>query len=159
MWHGNFVGTWNAASCPTGLPVPAAHLVDHAFPPLQVRQCVLSVPKRLGCYLEREPKAVSAVLHIFLRVIEAHLLRVSDATSPRARLSAVIFVHRLKASLNRHVHYRLLGIHARADRVDQDDDDDGERDQLAQHDRERTKESGVVFLPTRQAFPKLELIV
>jgi hypothetical protein len=38
-----------------------------------------------GCswYLERELKAVSAVLHIFLRVIEAHLLGVSDATSAR----------------------------------------------------------------------------
>ena len=35
----------------------AAHLVDHVFPPLPVRQWVLSVPKRLRCYLEREPAA------------------------------------------------------------------------------------------------------
>ena len=51
----------------------AAHLVDHVIPPLPVRQWVLSVPKRLRWYLEREPQAVSAVLHILLRVIEAHL--------------------------------------------------------------------------------------
>ena len=51
----------------------AAHLVDHGFPPLTVRQWVLSVPKCLRHFLERGLKAVGAVLHIFLRVIEAHL--------------------------------------------------------------------------------------
>ena len=51
----------------------AAHLVDHVFPPLPVRQWVLSVPKRLRYFLEREPAAASAVLHIFLRVVDAHL--------------------------------------------------------------------------------------
>jgi hypothetical protein len=51
----------------------AAHLVDHVIPPLPVRQWVLSVPKRLRWYLEREPRAISAVLCILLRVIEAHL--------------------------------------------------------------------------------------
>lgn len=38
----------------------AAHLVDNVFPPLPVRQWVLSVPKRLRYFLEREPAAVSA---------------------------------------------------------------------------------------------------
>jgi hypothetical protein len=47
------------------MPETAAHLVDHVIPPLPVRQWVLSVPKRLRWYLEREPHAVSAVLHIF----------------------------------------------------------------------------------------------
>jgi hypothetical protein len=46
----------------------AAHLVDHVTPPLPVRQWVLSVPKRLRWYLEHEPRAISAVLHILLRV-------------------------------------------------------------------------------------------
>jgi hypothetical protein len=63
----------------------------------------LSVPKRLRCYLEREPRAISAVLHILLRVIEAHLRQGSGASS-QARFGAVSFIHRLKASLNRHVH-------------------------------------------------------
>jgi hypothetical protein len=35
----------------------AAHLVDHVFPPLPVRKWVLSVPKRLRYFLEREPAA------------------------------------------------------------------------------------------------------
>jgi len=37
------------------------------------------VPKRLRWYLAREPAAVSAVLHLFLRVIESHLRQTSDA--------------------------------------------------------------------------------
>ena len=48
----------------------AAHFVDHVFPPVPVRQWVLSVPKRLRWYPEREQKAVSAV--------QSHLLRVDD---------------------------------------------------------------------------------
>jgi hypothetical protein len=31
----------------------AAHLVDHVFPPLPVRQWVLAVPKRLRYFLQR----------------------------------------------------------------------------------------------------------
>ena len=81
----------------------AAHLVDHVIPPLPVRQWVLSVPKRLRWYLEREPRAVSAVLHILLRVIEAHLCRSSDA-SWQARFGTVSFIHRFGASLNQHIH-------------------------------------------------------
>jgi hypothetical protein len=71
----------------------AAHLVDHVFPPRPVRQWVLSVPKRLRWYLEREPQALSAVLHILLRVIEVHLCQASGASS-HARLGAVSFIHR-----------------------------------------------------------------
>jgi|GEM_PF-778480 len=82
----------------------AAHLVDHVIPPLPVRQWVLSVPRRLRWYLEREPHAVSAVLHILLRVIEAHLRASIPTASPRARLGAVSFVHRFGSALNRHVH-------------------------------------------------------
>jgi hypothetical protein len=66
---------------------------------------VLSVPKRLRWYLEREPKAVTAVLHIFLRVVEAHLRRSCPGASAQARFGAVSFVYRFGASLNRHLHY------------------------------------------------------
>jgi hypothetical protein len=83
----------------------AAHLVDHVFPPLPVRQWVLSVPKRLRYFLEREPRAVSAVLHIFLRVIEANLRQTSPGAGAQARLGAISFVHRFGSALNRHVHY------------------------------------------------------
>jgi len=49
-----------------------------------VRQWVLSAPKRLRYFLEREPAAASAVLHILLRVVEAHLRKRSPGASPRA---------------------------------------------------------------------------
>ena len=81
----------------------SAHLVDHVIPPLPVRQWVLSVPKRLRWYLEREPRALSAVLRILLRLIGVHLRQSRDA-SARARLKAVSFIHRFGSSLNRHVH-------------------------------------------------------
>jgi hypothetical protein len=64
----------------------------------------LWVPKRLRWYLEREPRAVSAVLPILLRVIEAHLRR-GSGTSAHAQLGAVSFIHRFGASLNGHIHY------------------------------------------------------
>jgi len=82
----------------------AAHLVDHVFPPLPVRQWVLSVPKRLRYFLEREPVAASAVRHILLRVVEAHVRKNCPGASAQARLKAVSFIHRFGASLNRHVH-------------------------------------------------------
>jgi Transposase zinc-binding domain/TIR domain len=48
----------------------AAHLVDQVFPPLPVRQWVLSVGKRLRYFLQHDREAISAVLHMLLRVIE-----------------------------------------------------------------------------------------
>ena len=83
----------------------AAHLVDHVFPPLPVRQWVLSVPKRLRYFLEREPAAASAVLQFFLRAVEAHLRKSCPGTSVQARFGAVSFVHRFGPALNRHLHY------------------------------------------------------
>ncbi len=45
------------------------------------------------------------MLHIFLRVVEAHLRRSCPGASARARFGAVSFAHRFGASLNRHLHY------------------------------------------------------
>jgi hypothetical protein len=62
------------------------------------------VPKRLRWYLEREPEALSAVLQIFLRVIERHLQQTRPGAALDARFGAVSFVHRFGAALNRRVH-------------------------------------------------------
>jgi len=48
---------------------------------LRVHQWVLSVPKRLRWYLERGPRAISAILRMLLRVIETHLRQRSGAGS------------------------------------------------------------------------------
>jgi len=82
----------------------AAHAVDQVFPPLPVRQWVLSVPKRLRYFLAGEPEAGIAVLHCFLRVVEAPLHRSNRSASARARFGAVSFIHRFGTALNRHLH-------------------------------------------------------
>ena len=51
----------------------AAHLTDHVFPRLPVRQWVLSVPKRLRYYMQRDGAVLNMVLRIFLRVIAQSL--------------------------------------------------------------------------------------
>ncbi len=51
----------------------AAHLSDHVFPRLPVRQWVLSVPKRLRYYMQRDGATLNMVLRIFLRVIAQSL--------------------------------------------------------------------------------------
>ncbi len=64
---------------------------DHVFAALPVRQWVLSVPKRLRWYREREPHAVSAMLHIVLRMVEAHLrASVCNAGQDLARLARLL---------------------------------------------------------------------
>ena len=73
----------------------AAHLADHVFPHVPVRQFVLSVPKRLRPFLHHRPQTASAVLHILLRALQA-TLREACPTAPRtASMGAVSFLHGL----------------------------------------------------------------
>ena len=51
----------------------AAHLTDHVFPRLPVRQSVLSVPKRLRYFMQRDGAVLNMVLRIFLRVMAQSL--------------------------------------------------------------------------------------
>ena len=48
----------------------AAHLVDHVFPPLPMRQWVLAVPKRLRYFQQEDADLQGAVLRIFLDAVE-----------------------------------------------------------------------------------------
>lgn len=45
-----------------------AHLVDHVFPPLAVRQWLLAVPNRLPDFLQRDTALHGAALRILLSV-------------------------------------------------------------------------------------------
>ena len=87
----------------------AAHLVDHVFPHLPVRQWVLSVPKRLRYFMQRDGAALNSALRIFLRVIEQCLLRqcpgVAKLDKASVHIGAVAFIHRFGSSLNTHVHF------------------------------------------------------
>jgi hypothetical protein len=90
---------------------PAAHLTDHVFPRLPVRQWVLSVPKRLRYFIQRDGAVLNMVLRIFLRVIAQSLqsnsagaVNVDKAT---LHIGAAAFIHRFGSSLNEHVQLRL----------------------------------------------------
>ena len=83
----------------------AAHLADHVFPKLPVRQWVLSVPKRLRYYLQRDVALQGAVLRIFLSEVERCLRKHSPGCDTQARIGAVAFIHRFGSSLNEHVHF------------------------------------------------------
>ena len=81
----------------------AAHLTDHVFPRLPVRQWVLSVPKRLRYFMQRDGAVLNIVLRIFLRVIARSLqaLSPSAANVDKAALhiGAVAFIHRFSSDI------------------------------------------------------------
>jgi len=87
----------------------AAHLIDHVVPSLPVRQWVISFPKRLRYFLQRDPAARSAALRVVLRIIEQTLTCHSPEAGPTACLGAVAFIHpSVGASLNEHTHFLIF---------------------------------------------------
>jgi hypothetical protein len=70
----------------------AAHLVDHVFPQVPVRQWVLSFPKRLRYFLHRDPGLVGRVLAVALRALEIRLRECSPSAPAGARFGAVTFI-------------------------------------------------------------------
>ena len=89
----------------------AAHLTDHVFPRLPVRQWVLSVPKRLRYFMQRDGAVLNMVLRIFLRVIaqslQAHSPGAAQVDKAALHIGAVAFIHRFGSSLNEHVHFHV----------------------------------------------------
>ena len=83
----------------------AAHLVDHVFPQVPVRQWVLSFPKRLRYFLARDSELLNRVLRIFLNSVEKALHSCCPDAPDHARLGAVTFVHRFGSALNGNIHF------------------------------------------------------
>jgi Putative transposase/Transposase zinc-binding domain len=124
----------------------AAHLSDHVFPRLPVRQWVLSVPKRLRYFMQRDGAVLNMVLRIFLRVIAQTLQANSpDAANPDKQalhIGAVAFIHRFGSSLNEHVHFHVCVV----DGVFQEVAGEGEGDADADADAQ-VHVPGVIFHP------------
>ena len=78
----------------------AAHLVDHVIPPVPVRQWVLSLPKRLRGFLQRDATLAGKVLRIMLEEVERELRGHCPEAGAKARTGAVGFSHRFGTSLN-----------------------------------------------------------
>jgi hypothetical protein len=88
----------------------AAHLADHVFTRLSVRQWVLSVPKRLRYHLEHDRAIETLALRIFLSVVQQALRRACPPAGSSSRIGAVAFFHRFGALLNPHEHIHCLVI-------------------------------------------------
>jgi hypothetical protein len=82
----------------------AAHLVDYVIPRVPVRQWVLTVPKRVRYFLQRDPRTFSGVLRVFMRAVNTVLRRHSPGAPTNSRFGAVAFLHRSGSSLNEHPH-------------------------------------------------------
>ena len=105
-------------SCSTRrMAAAAAHLSDHVFPRLPVRQWVLSVPKRLRYFMQRDAAVLGMVLRIFLRVIGQTLqasspgsVSADKASRASPHIGAVAFIHRFGSSLNEHMHFHVCAV-------------------------------------------------
>ena len=108
----------------------AAHLTDHVFPRLSVRQWVLSVPKRLRYFMQRDGAVLNMVLRIFLRVIaqslQAHSPGAANVDKAALHIGAVAFIHRFGSSLNEHVHFHVCVVDGVFEAVAGNADDDGD---------------------------------
>ena len=101
-------------SCTTRRMVEtAAHLVDHVFPHLPVRQWVFSLPKRLRYHLD-DAQLQNAVLHSLLQGIgqglRASLHETEGTTQINTHIGAVVFIHRFGGLLNAHLHFHVVVI-------------------------------------------------
>jgi hypothetical protein len=97
-------------SCTTRRMVEtAAHLTDHVFPHLPVRQWVLSLPKRLRYHLD-DAELQNAVLHSLLRSIEGGLRQSLPKAGGETCIGAVVFIHRFGGLLNAHLHFHVVMI-------------------------------------------------
>ena len=74
----------------------AAHLTDHVFPRLPVRQWVLSVPERLRYFMQHDGAVLNMVLRILLRVIaqslQDHCAGAAQVDKAALHIGAVAFL-------------------------------------------------------------------
>ncbi len=87
----------------------AAHLVDHVFPRVPVRQWVLSLPHRLRYRLAWDHALCRDVLGCAMRAILGFLRRrAGDAGVADGRSGGVTIVQRFGGALNTNIHFHAL---------------------------------------------------
>jgi hypothetical protein len=88
----------------------AAHLVDHVFPQVPVRQRVLTLPHRIRYLLAWDHTLCRAVVGVFVRGVLGFLrrrARVADDVAD-GRSGAVVIVQRFGAALNTNIHAHAM---------------------------------------------------
>jgi hypothetical protein len=90
----------------------AAHLVDHVFPEVPVRQWVLSVPFSLRYRLAYDSSLVRDVARIFVRTVFSSVRRRAGiaASNRKARCGAVGFIQRFSDALNLDPHFHVMAL-------------------------------------------------
>ena len=87
----------------------AAHLVDHVFPDVPVRQWVLSLPHRLRYLLAWDHDLCRAVVGVFLRAVIGWLRRRARRNGiGGGRSGAVAIIQRFGGALNLNLHVHAL---------------------------------------------------
>jgi len=87
----------------------AAHLVDHVFPEVPIRQYVLTFPIPLRFLLAAQPDALTQVLAVVQRGISTFVVQHSGLTvSSGARTGAVTLIQRFGSALNLNPHLHML---------------------------------------------------
>jgi ribosomal protein S27E len=87
----------------------AAHLVDHVFPEVAVRQWVLTFPFPLRFLLAAQPEALTQVLAVVQRGISTFVIQHAGLTvSSGARTGAVTLIQRFGSALNLNPHLHML---------------------------------------------------
>jgi DNA-directed RNA polymerase subunit RPC12/RpoP len=84
-----------------------AHLTDHVFSRLPVRQWVLSVPKRLRHFMQRDGAALSMVLRVIAQSLQSNCPGAAQVGKAALHIGAIAFIHRFGSSLNGHVHFHV----------------------------------------------------
>jgi len=87
----------------------AAHLVDHVFPDVTVRQWVISFPWRLRYLLALDLDLCRRVRRLFLRAVFGFYSRKAQADSiPHGRTGGVNQIQRYGSALNANTHFHAL---------------------------------------------------
>jgi len=81
----------------------AAHLIDHVFPAVPVRQWVVSLPKRLDYFLVRDARLLNRVVRIALSEMERAIRAQSPGAPGKSGTGGVAFIHRFGSALNVHI--------------------------------------------------------
>ena len=79
-----------------------------------MRQWVLSVPKRMRYFMQRDGEVLNMVLRIFLRFIaqslQDHCPGAAQVDRAALHIGAIAFIHRFGSSLNGHVHFHVSAV-------------------------------------------------
>ena len=87
----------------------AAHLVDHVFPEVPVRQWVLSLPHRVRYLLARHPALCREVRGIFVRAVHSfYSRRAKTQGHPGGRSGSVVQVQRFDSAIRLDLHFHAL---------------------------------------------------